>query len=257
MTAYLVVSAALLGLIFGSFASVAAYRIPRRESFVRGRSRCPECGTTITARENIPILSYFLQRGRCRHCGARISARYPFIEITTGALFALAFAKFGLSLEAALYAAFFWVLVVLTVIDLEHRLLPNRIVYPSFIVGVAGLAVAALVDDAPERLTDLAWGALIFGGFFFIIGFIYPAGMGGGDIKLAFVLGLFLGYLGGPGIVLVGMFLSFLLGGGWGIVTLLRGGTRKQQLPFGPFLVAGTVVAVALGQPILNWYLPG
>ena len=274
----LIALGAVLGMIFGSFGSVIAYRVPARmqreghepteesrpgdagrsvadESILTGRSRCPNCGRIIKPLENIPVMSYLLQRGRCKGCGVRIPLRYPLIELASGVLFALAAWKFGLSIEAFLYAAFFWVLVVLTQIDLEHRLLPNRIVYPAFVVGWVGLAVAALVDDSPDRLVDAATGAAIFGGFFFVVAFIYPAGMGGGDVKLGFVLGTFLGYLDGIGVVLVGMFLSFLIGSLVGVGVMLgsnRG--RKAMVPFGPFLALGTVLAIFIGRSIADWY---
>src|SRR5919106_4698532 len=275
---FLIALGAVLGMIFGSFGSVIAYRVPVRmlreghdtseesrpgetadsvadESILTGRSRCPNCGRVISPIENIPVVSYILQRGRCKGCGVGIPLRYPLIEITTGLLFALAAWKFGLSIEAFLFAALFWVLVVLTQIDLEYRLLPNRIVYPAFVGGWIGLAIAALVDDAPDRLVDAAIGAAIFGGFFFVVAFIYPAGMGGGDVKLGFVLGTFLGYFDGVAVVLVGMFLAFLIGslvGVGGVVFTKRG--RKAMVPFGPFLALGTVLAVFVGRSISDWY---
>jgi leader peptidase (prepilin peptidase)/N-methyltransferase len=194
-------------------------------------------------------------RGRCRGCGTRISVRYPLIELATGTLFALAAWKFALTVTGAVFAAFFWVLVVLTVIDLEHKLLPNRVVYPAFVAGWAGLTLAAAVDSDLDRLTDAALGALIFGGFFFLVAFAYPAGMGGGDVKLAFVLGTFLGYLGAPGVVLVGMFLSFLIGAVGGALAMALTGTgRKTQIPFGPFLAVGSVISVFVGERIAGWY---
>jgi leader peptidase (prepilin peptidase) / N-methyltransferase len=245
-----------LGLIFGSFATVVAYRIPRQEGIVTGRSKCPSCGHEITALENIPLISYVFQRGRCRHCGARISPRYPLIELVTGLLFAASVIHYDVTAQAVVYAAFFWVLVVLTAIDLEHKLLPNRIVYPSFIVGSIGLVVAAAIDGEFDRLQDAALGVVIFGGFLFVVAFIVPAGMGGGDVKLAFVLGEFLGYAGGIGIVLVGMFTSFVLGALIGVVAMIvTGGNRKMQVPFGPFLAGGTVIALMWGRPVLEAYL--
>ena len=253
---FFVVVAAGFGLIFGSFATAVAYRLPRNESISRGRSKCPECGNTITAIQNIPVFSYVVLRGKCKHCGNRISISYPLIELVTAVLFAGAAAKFGLSAEALIYAGFFWALVVLTVIDLEYKLLPNKVVFPTFIAGWIGLAIAALAADEPARLLGAAIGAAIFGGFFFLVAYIYPAGMGGGDVKLAFVLGTFLGYLGGPGVVLVGMFLSFLIGGVVGVALMAAsGGDRKTQVPFGPFLALGTVLGVFAGRAILDAYL--
>ena len=254
--ALLTTFAAILGLIFGSFATVVAYRLPRRESIVSGRSKCPRCGRQIGALENIPVLSWIALRGRCRNCGEPISPRYPLIELATGALFALAAWKYGLTVTGGVFAAFFWVLVVLTVIDLEHKLLPNRIVYPAFVAGWIGLLAAALVDADVSRLKSAAFGMLIFGGFLFIVAFIYPAGMGLGDVKLAFVLGAFLGYAGGTGLVPVGMFLSFVLGGIIGLVAMqVTKQGRKMALPFGPFLAAGTIVAIAVGHKLLDAYL--
>ena len=253
---FYVAAAAVLGLIFGSFATAVAYRLPRNESVSRGRSKCPSCGNTITAIQNIPVFSYVVLRGKCKHCGNRISIRYPLIELATAALFAGAALKFEVSAETLIYAGFFWALVVLTVIDLEYKLLPNRIVFPTFVAGWIALAIAALAADDLGRLVDAAIGAAIFGGFFFAVAYLYPAGMGGGDVKLAFVLGTFLGYLGGVGVVLVGMFLSFLIGGIVGVVAMAAsGGDRKMQIPFGPFLALGTVLAVFAGRPILDAYL--
>lgn len=252
----LVAYAAVVGLIFGSFATVAAHRIPKRQTIVRGRSRCPSCGAQIRALDNLPLLSFVLLRGRCRSCGWAIPWRYPLIEAVTALLFALCAWRFGLSVSAVVFAGFFWVLVVLTVIDLDHKLLPDRVVYPTFVAGWAGLALAALADGATQRLDDAAFGALVFGGFFFLLGFIYPAGMGGGDIKLAFVLGTFLGYAGGLGAVLAGMFLSFLIGALAGVVAMTRsGGGRKMQIPFGPFLALGTALAVFAGERLARAYL--
>ena len=249
-------AAGILGLIFGSFATAVAYRLPRDESISTGRSKCPNCGNTITAIQNIPFFSYVVLRGRCKHCGERISIRYPLIELATALLFLAAAWKFEVSAEAVIYAGFFWALVVLTVIDLEYKLLPNKIVFPTFIAGWLALAIAALAGGDAGRLLDAAIGAAIFGGFFFLVAFIYPAGMGGGDVKLAFVLGTFLGYAGGPGVVLVGMFLSFLLGAIIGVIVMkATGGDRKKQVPFGPFLALGTILAIFCGRGILDAYL--
>jgi leader peptidase (prepilin peptidase)/N-methyltransferase len=252
-----VVLAGLVGLVFGSFASVVAHRVPRREAFVRGRSRCPHCAHALSARENVPLVSYALQRGRCRHCGARISARYPLIEAATGILFALACARFGASPTAVVYAAFFWVLVVLSVIDLEHRLLPNRVVAPAFVGGWIGLLITTIATGDPGRLATAAIGSLLFGGFIFVLAFVTAGrGMGYGDVKLAFVLGTFLGYLDAPGLVLVGMFMSFLVGSVTGVAAMwLTKQGRKMQVPFGPSLALGTVIAICVGRPLLDAYL--
>ncbi|MFP5352429.1 MAG: prepilin peptidase [Actinomycetota bacterium] len=253
---FFVTAAGVLGLIFGSFATAVAYRVPRDESISTGRSKCPSCGNTITAIQNVPFFSYVVLRGRCKHCGERISIRYPLIELATAALFVAAAWRFEVSAEAVIYAGFFWTLVVLTVIDLEYKLLPNRIVFPTFIAGWVALSIAALAGGDAGRLRDAAIGAAIFGGFFFLVASIYPAGMGGGDVKLAFVLGTFLGHAGGPGVVLVGMFLSFLSGAIIGVIVMkVTGGDRKKQVPFGPFLALGTILAILWGRGLLDAYL--
>lgn len=232
--------------------------MPRKEGIVTGRSKCPNCRTQISALENLPVVSYLLQRGRCRHCGASISARYPVAEAATAILFATAVLHFELTFTAVAYAALFWVLVVLTVIDLEHKLLPNRVVYPSVVAGAIVLTISAAIDGDLDRLPMAALGAVVFGGFLFVVAFIYPAGMGGGDVKLAVLLGMFLGFAGGIGVTLVGMFLSFLIGAIVGVAAMvIGGGDRKMAVPFGPFLAAGTISAIVWGRSILDLYLAG
>lgn len=265
-SAFVTAAAGFFGLIFGSFATAAAHRLkPRGEgeesapapaSLVKDRSRCPHCGHVIAAYDNVPVVSYLVLRGRCRNCGQRISLRYPMIELATGILFAGAAWRYGATLHAAVYAGLFWTLVVLTAIDIDTHKLPSRIIYPAFVVAVVGLVAVAAVDDSFHRLVGAALGALMFGGFLFIVAFIYPAGMGLGDVRLAFLLGLFLGYQGGPGLTGVGMFLSFLIGGVGGIVTVAaKKGDRKSALAFGPYLALGTTVAIFAGQRVLDAYL--
>ncbi|MDQ4024745.1 MAG: prepilin peptidase [Actinomycetota bacterium] len=260
MTALLIGLAGVLGLIFGSFGTVVAWRIPRHEDIVSGRSHCPRCGAMIRAFDNVPVLSWLLLRGRCRNCGNPISIRYPLTELATGILFGLSAAKFGWSVETFVYAAFFWALVVLTSIDVDHKLLPNRIVYPSFVVGWIGLTAAAVVDDDTGRLVDAAVGAAIFGGLLFLVSFVgeivyKKTAMGLGDVKLAFVLGTFLGYER-LALVPVGMFMAFLSGAVIGLVVIkVAGGDGKTEVPFGPFLVLGTVLALFVGEPLVDAYV--
>jgi leader peptidase (prepilin peptidase) / N-methyltransferase len=250
------VAAALLGLLFGSFGTVVSHRVPLRKGIATGRSLCPNCERQIKAYENIPVLSWLVMRGRCPGCGTKISIRYPLAELATAGLFLLAAWKFDLTVAAFVYAGFFWALVVLTVIDLEHKLLPDRIVFPLFVVGWVGLTVDALVRGEPGDLTQAAIGAAIFGGFFYLLAVLVPAGMGGGDLKLAFVLGTFLGYSGGVGTVLVGMFLSFLSGGLIGVLLIaFSKAGRKTQIPFGPYLALGTTIAVFAGESLSDLYV--
>lgn len=262
--AILIAFAVILGLMFGSFATAAAYRIPRKESFVTGRSKCPNCDATITAIENIPLFSYLALRGRCRHCKARISPRYPLIEVGTGILFGLAAWKFGFEPETPIFFAFFWVLVVLTIIDIEHKLLPTRVIYPALLVGAIALIATALFRDQSDRIIDMAIGAAVFGGIFFIIFYAAPAGgFGFGDVRFALLLGTFVGYLGAPGLVLLAMFLSFLTGALIGVTLKWwaeRGATsdqslRKMKVPFGPYMALGSVLSIFWGQQMLDAYL--
>jgi leader peptidase (prepilin peptidase)/N-methyltransferase len=247
----------VLGLIFGSFGTVVSYRVPRRESIVSGRSKCPNCGRQIGAADNVPLLSYLFLRGRCRACGFRIPVRYPLAEVLTGVLFAGAAWRFGLSVTAAAYAGFMWLLVVLSIIDLEHRLLPDRVVLPAIVVGALVLVGAALVDGASDRLVPALVGAVVCGGGFLLVALVGPAGgMGGGDIKLSFLLGGYLGYLRGLPLVAAGMFLSFLIGALVGIgLTLFAGAGRKTKVPFGPFLALGSILAVFFGDALIDSYV--
>ncbi len=344
----------IVGLLLGSFATAMAHRVPRGEKISgKERSRCPNCGATIGARDNLPVLSYLLLRGKCRNCGQRISVHYPIVELTSALLFFGAAVRFDGIAVAVIYAAFFWTLIVLTIIDIEHKLLPDRIVFPAFVLGIAALAaldqtsftieaenasgstllvrvpepsiwmillgtglalsiaavtfpwppwkalkrkaieelddsedvdeakeveplndrvmmliaaaatiawfalvVMSLIGDRPTGLAGAMVGAGIFSGFLFAVSLFVPQGMGGGDVKLALVLGLFLGYISAPDLILTGMFLSFMIGGVMGLVIMLAtGGDRKMQIPFGPYLAAGTVLAIFFGERIVDLYL--
>ena len=257
MTGILVALAAVAGLFLGKLAGIAADRIPGADLGPGRLERMPElrrgCRVGWTTSRCLA--------GRCTAAVVRAAAssrsiRYPLMELAAAVLFGLAAWKFHFHLETIVYAAFFWVLLVLSAIDLEHKLLPDRVVFPALAAGAAALTVSALVGGYPDALIHAAIGAAIFGGFLFVVAFINPAGMGGGDVKLSFLLGMFLGYLDGWGLVAVGMFLSFVLGGVIGLVAMVvSGGGRKMQLPFGPFLALGTAIAVFLGHSVLAAYL--
>jgi leader peptidase (prepilin peptidase)/N-methyltransferase len=245
----------IYGLVIGSFLNVVIWRVPRKESVVRPPSRCPGCDERIPPRDNVPVVSWLLLRGRCRRCATPISVRYPIVELTTGALFAAVGARFHDSFALPAYLLFAGALVALSAIDLEHYLLPNRIVYPVGIAGVPLLAFgAALDDDWAAFLRGLAGGAVAFA-CFFVIHLIAPHGMGFGDVRLSAVLGMFLGYLGW-GYVAAGLFAGFLFGAIVGVAVIavvgMRG--RKYHIPFGPFLALGALTLVLVGDPILDWY---
>lgn len=247
--------AAVLGLVIGSFLNVVIHRVPQGKSVVTPRSRCPGCGTEIRPRDNIPVLSWLLLRGRCRHCRCRISARYPLIELGTAALFAGVALRFRLAGDLPAYLYLAAIAVTLAVIDLDVKRLPDVIVLPSYGVAALLLGGAALGHhDLSSWLRALEAMAACYAGFF-ALAFIYPAGMGFGDVKLAGVLGLYLGYLGW-GAVALGMFGSFLLGGLTGIVMVLsRRANRKSAIPFGPFMLAAAFVAVFAADPLISAYL--
>jgi leader peptidase (prepilin peptidase)/N-methyltransferase len=252
-TALVGVLAAVLGLAIGSFLTVVVDRVPAKASIVAPRSRCPACGATIRARDNIPVLSWLLLRGRCRDCGERISARYPLIEAGTAAAFVAIAVVYDDAYVAAMLAGFAAVLVAVAVIDLEHRIIPNRITYPAF-PAFAVVIVVGWVLDRPLDPARAGVGLLAYGGFYFIIAMIAPRGLGMGDVKLAGLIGLVLGSLG-LRYVGVAAAAAILAGGLGGIVALMLGRGRKSAIPFGPYLAAGAVVGIVWGGPIAAWYL--
>ncbi|TAK69553.1 MAG: prepilin peptidase [Actinomycetota bacterium] len=253
----LIVACTLLGLLVGSFLNVVIWRVPRGESVVRPGSHCPGCGHRVRGRDNIPVVSWLLLRGRCRDCGTVIGWRYPLVELGTGALFGLLAWHFGASwaLPAFLYLAAAG--TALAVIDLDVRRLPDAIVLPSYLVGGLLLLVPAIADGDWSAYLRAWLGAAALYGFYFALAFIYPAGMGWGDVKLAGVLGLFLGWLGWAELV-VGAFFGFVLGGVVGIVLMVTGRAgRKSALPFGPFMLLGALVAILIAPVLTDWYVGG
>ena len=238
---------AVLGLLIGSFLNVVIYRVPRGESVVTPRSRCPGCEREIAARDNIPVLSWLLLRGRCRWCREPISIRYPLVEAANAILWLLMLWRFGVSWDLPAYLYFASVGLALSMIDFDTKRLPNRITLPSYVVmGILLLLPAVAEGDlAAYGRAWLGAGALF--AFYFVIVFIYPAGMGLGDVKLAGVIGLALGWLGW-GELLVGGFLGFLLGALAGVTLMVVGRAgRRSALPFGPSMVAGALLAVLWG----------
>jgi leader peptidase (prepilin peptidase)/N-methyltransferase len=242
-----------VGLVFGSFLTVAIHRIPRGESVISPRSRCDSCGTQIRARDNVPVLSWMLLRGRCRACGARIPAVYPLIELATGGLFVATALRHPDPWRAGLLAPFLGILLGLSVIDARTKRLPNRIVHPSLLVAATYLGLAS-VAGGPLDPRRGAIGLLAYGGGLLLIALVSPRGMGMGDVKLAALIGLVLGALG-LRYVAVAAGLGILLGGVGAIVALLSGASRKQALPFGPFLAGGAGLAVFVAPEIARLYL--
>jgi leader peptidase (prepilin peptidase) / N-methyltransferase len=243
-----VIAAALGGLLVGSFLNVVAHRLPRGESLVRPRSRCPECGTQLRAIDNVPVLSWLALRGRCHHCGASISARYPIVELLTGALYIAVVASQDDAVRIVLGLLLVTALVPITLIDLELRIIPNVITGPAALAAV--IAIAALdTDFLPEALIAGAAG----GGFFLVAAVLYPRGMGMGDVKLAGMLGLYLGRAVAPAI-----FIALIAGVAVGAAVIARKGAtegRKTAVPFGPFLALGGVIAFFAGADLVDAYL--
>ena len=238
----------VLGLVIGSFLNVVAYRLPRGESLAHPPSRCPNCGAPVRPYDNIPVLSWLVLRGRCRNCGHPISARYPLVELTAGLLFAAVVLAKDDAIDIALGLLLVTALVPIVLIDLEHRLIPNKITLPAAIAGLVAI-VALDLDFLPEALI----AAVAAGGFFFLAAVLYPRGMGMGDVKLAGLLGLYLGRAVGPA-----LFAALILGVVVGALIIARKGAaagRKTAVPFGPFLAIGGLLGFFFGEGLANDYL--
>jgi len=244
----ILVLALLGGLVAGSFVSAVAYRLPLGMSIAGPRSQCPACGAPIAAYDNIPVLSWLLLRGRARCCGAPISPRYPLVELALGALYVATVAVYWEEpAEAVIGLVFVTMLAAITLTDLEHRIIPNKIL----IVG-AVLCVAIAAPTDPGGLAERAIAALAAGGVFFLVALAYPRGMGLGDVKLAATMGLFLGRAVAPAILA-----ALLIGSLVGIALIARhgSGARKMAIPFGPFLALGGVIGLLAGDQLVDLYL--
>jgi leader peptidase (prepilin peptidase)/N-methyltransferase len=240
------------GLIFGSFLTVVIYRIPRGQSLVRPRSSCPNCGVPIGSLDNIPVVSYILLRGRCRNCGTRIPVRYPVTELITAGLFLGAALALDAIWRPLLVAPFLGVLEACAWIDAEHRIIPNRVVYPSLVVFAVAVGVFSLVGSGISVVTA-GLGLLALGGGLLLVAIIAPHGMGMGDVKLAALIGLVLGSLGWR-YVGVAIMAAILAGGTGAILALLAGGSRKDTIPFGPYLAGGGILSALFAPQIAGWY---
>lgn len=249
----LVAVAALFGLFWGSFAGVLVCRVPAGGDAIRGRSRCDACDAVLGWRDLVPVASWVAARGRCRHCGASVSSRWTRIELVCAILFALLAGIVVDPWRIVLVAPFSAILVALTVIDLEHRRLPNAIVYPSLAVGAIWILIAWLLGGPLDPI-GAAIGSLAYGGMLLLIALVSRGGMGIGDVKLASLVGLVVGAIDLPSVG-VAAAAGILFGGVAGIIALARGADRRSALPFGPMLAAGALVAVAFGPPLADAYL--
>ena len=254
MTEVTAVVAGVFGLVIGSFLNVVVWRVPRGESIVRPASHCPSCGHDIRSRDNVPVVSWLLLRGRCRDCSASISARYPAVELLTAAVWVAFALKFGYDAQLSAYLYLGAVGVALALIDLDTKRLPNALVLPSYPVALGLLLIPAAVHGNWSDYVRAVLGMAALYGFYFLLVLVYPAGMGFGDVKLAGVLGIYLGWLGW-GELIAGGFLAFLIGGivGVALMVVQRAG-RKTQIPFGPFMLLGAFVAVLWGHALAEAY---
>jgi leader peptidase (prepilin peptidase)/N-methyltransferase len=255
VTALLAVFCGVGGLLIGSFLNVVIWRVPRKESIVRPPSHCPSCDAPIAPKDNIPVISWLLLRGHCRNCHAAVSRRYPLVELATAALFVALAVRFG---PHAVLPAFLYlggVGVALAMIDLDVQRLPDTLTLPSYPVALILLGIAAAAEGAgwPYARALIAMAALF--GFYAALWFVYPAGMGLGDVKLSGVIGLYLGWLSW-GALVVGAFSAFLVGAVVSVsVVMAKGGGRKTKIPFGPFMLLGVLIATFVGHPIVHAYL--
>jgi len=243
--------AVLLGLVVGSFLNVCIYRLPRDLSIVRPRSRCPSCEGTIRWYDNLPVLSYLLLRGRCRHCGASIPVRYPAVECATALVSWVCFRRFGPGWEYLLYFVYAAALLTVSVIDLDHRIIPDEISLPGI---AAGLLLAALTPF--NSLLDALIGALLGGGFLVVVGLAYEAfrkqeGIGGGDIKLLAMIGAFTGWKGALFAIFGGSLIASILGVG---LMIVRRADGKLPIPFGPFLSGASFLHILVGNQLVQAY---
>lgn len=254
----------ILGLCFGSFFNVIIYRLPRQESILNPPSHCPRCGKPINWYDNLPLLSYLILRGKCRKCGNKISLRYPTVELLTGLIFLSSYYLAAQKLSFFFFSSLFFlsILLVVAFIDLDTFIIPDKLILPAIFISL-GLLIfdftlpsIKILPLLPGYISSSLLGALAAFLFFYFLAFISPLifgkeGMGGGDIKLAFFLGLYLGYY-----VFVAFFVAFLAGSliGLGLV-YLRGKEKREEIPFGPFLSLGGAVALFFGPAVVNWYL--
>lgn len=263
VAAMMLLFAGLFGAAIGSFLNVVVYRVPAGVSLLR-ESRCPSCEAPVRPWQNVPVVSWLALRGRCAACRSPISARYPLVELGAGLAFAgvawlfLLHGSLPLAARLAVTGAYLYlaaISIALTLIDIDTHRLPNSIVLPGYIVIPVLFGAACVLGAEWASLLRAAIGGLALFAFYFVLRLVRPAGMGGGDVKLAGVLGLSLAWLGW-GALAVGAFAAFLLGGVFGVALIaVRRAGRKTAIPFGPFMLAGAWVGIVAGEAIAGWYV--
>lgn len=238
----------IFGLVIGSFLNVCIYRIPRKKSIVAPRSFCPSCKKPIQPYDNIPVLSYLILGGRCRYCKAKISWQYPFVELLTAGLFLVLFLKFGPTWELLKYIVFILLLIIAAFTDISHRIIPNVVSVPGIVLG--------LIFNSGKYI-DTILAVIICAGIFWLFRQLglwlrKQEMMGWGDIKLAAMIGAFLGIGHGLLALFIGVVTGVTV---WTILMVLKLKKRKDYIPFGTFMALGAVVAIFWGANIINWYL--
>jgi leader peptidase (prepilin peptidase)/N-methyltransferase len=241
-----------LGLIVGSFSNVCIYRIPRNESVIYPTSHCPKCRTKIKPIDNIPLLSYILLKGRCRNCGSKISIQYPVVEFLTGLIYLIIYLIYGLSIQSLVYIILLSALIIIAFIDLQEQIIPDVISLPGIVVGLILSFIVPYMS-----FINSALGALVGGGTILIIAWIgsiifKKEAMGGGDVKLTAMIGAFLGWR----YTIISLFLGFFIGALVGIILILsKIKSKEDMVPFGPFIVLGSIITLLWGEKILAWYI--
>lgn len=253
MSTIILILIILIGLALGSFSNVCIYRIPQKKSILFPGSFCPRCGKKIRSYDNIPLLSYIILKGRCRNCKAKISLQYPLVEFITSALLVLAYLRFGLTWDFAARGILILFMILIFFIDLKHRIIPDVLTFPGIILGF----LLSFVVTSPSILNSLL-GILVGGGMFYLAAILgellfKKESLGGGDIKLAMMLGAFLGWQKILLVLLLSAFLGTLIGGA--ALFLSKDVKETRTIPFGPFLALGTVIAMFAGDAIISAYL--
>ena len=247
------VIAALFGAVIGSFLNVCIYRIPEERSILKPGSACPNCSSPIRFYDNIPVLSYLVLKGKCRSCDQSISIRYLLVELLTSGFSATVAAVFGMTSLGVVYLVLIYILIVITVIDLYHMIIPDILVGLGLITGITAIFLGVI---------DIGWkdafiGALFFGGFLYVVGLVgkilfKKEAMGMGDVKLGIMMGFFLGWK----MSIMSLYVSFLVASFVGLATLVAGKLKKgDRIPFGPFLAIGTILVMFFGQAMLEFYI--
>ena len=242
----------ILGLIVGSFSNVCIYRIPRNESIIYPASHCPKCRSNISPKDNIPLLSFILLKGRCRNCKSKISIQYPIVEFLTGLIYLIIYLTYGLSVQTLIYIILSSALIIIAFIDLNEQIVPDVISLPGIVIGFIISFFVPYISFINSGL-----GVVVGGGIILIIGLagsviFKKEAMGGGDVKLAAMIGAFLGWR----CIVISLFLGFFLGALAGIILILsKIKSREDTVPFGPFIVLGSFITLLWGEKIISWYL--